>query len=370
MARAPRDMDAEEIPEADRLAGFPHPRFATELFGHDQAVAELAGAFASGRLHHGWLVTGPRGVGKATLAYRFARHALSEASDRGSDDRLSADPEGRGARQVVSLAHPSLLVIRRPYDLKDKRFRTAITIDEVRKLREFLGHTSGGGGWRVVIVDQADELNANAANALLKSLEEPPARCVFFLISSEPGRLLPTIRSRCRRLALERLGPDDLSAAVRQAFSGAEDTSVPDEATWARLGALADGSVRRFLELAGSGGAGLSSHVASVLSGLGRPRAWQDIHRLADELSPQAAQQSFETFCDLLLAELGGRIKAAAVGRADATLPGGQLATWAELWETIVREKADVMALNLDRKSFILETVARLDMLAAGRAAG
>ena len=372
MARAPRerDIDIEELPEDDRLADFPHPRFTPELFGHDAALVELSQAFAARKLHHGWLVTGARGIGKATLAYRFARYALSEPSDRGPGERLSADMAGRGARQVLALAHPGLLVIRRPYDPKDKRFKTAITVDEVRKLREFLGHTSGSGAWRVVIVDQAEELNANAANALLKSLEEPPPRCIFFLISSEPGRLLPTIRSRCRRLPLERLEAPDLSDAVRQAFTATEGATLPDRAEWDRLATLADGSVRRFLELAHAGGGALSKKVDEVLASLGRRRSWTDVHKIADELSPQAALPAFETFFELLLSALSGRIRAAAISGDASGLPGARLASWAELWETVVREKADVMALNLDRKSFILETVARLDALASGRTAG
>jgi DNA polymerase-3 subunit delta' len=157
-------------------------------------------------MHHAWLLGGRKGIGKATLAYRFARAALAHPSERQSD-RASLDiaEDTRASRQVRALSHPGLLVLRRPYDDKGKRFAASIPIDEVRRLRSFLSHSAGEDAWRVVIVDEANELNVNAANALLKSLEEPPARAVFLLVSSAPGQLLPTIRSRCRALSFQPL---------------------------------------------------------------------------------------------------------------------------------------------------------------------
>ncbi|HWK33029.1 MAG TPA: DNA polymerase III subunit delta', partial [Hyphomicrobium sp.] len=223
MARAPAAAEIEALPEADRLAEFPHPRETEQLFGHSGVEATLAGALASGRVHHAWLLSGPRGIGKATLAYRFARAALAEPAERDpSGASLSIAPETTAARQVRALSHPGLLLIRRPYDVKAKRFATSIPVDEVRRLRSFLSHRAAGDGWRVVIVDEANELNVNAANALLKSLEEPPERTVFLLVSSAPGQLVPTIRSRCRALALSPLGAKDLHAATAQALKAAE----------------------------------------------------------------------------------------------------------------------------------------------------
>jgi DNA polymerase III subunit delta' len=368
MARAPREIEIEEFPEADRLEGFPHPRHAAQLFGHEDAQRMLMGALAAGRLHHAWLVTGAQGIGKATLAYRFAKYALSGAGDRRPDGGLLAVREGAsGARQVVSLSHPGLMVIRRPYDPKDKRFKASITIDEVRRLRDFFAHTSGDGGWRVVIVDPVEDLNTNAANALLKSLEEPPQACVFFLISSEPGRLLPTIRSRCRVLQLSPLTAAELDLAARQAFGG-DEADLPPEPELAMLAALSGGSVRRLLSLAGTDGGLLSQRVDGLLGRIGGRLDWPDIHALADELGPAVALQKFEMFYELLLDRLAGAIRGLATrDGSGGHVPGiapEHLAAWAELWETIVREKADVLALNLDRKSFVLETVARLDAAA------
>ena len=374
MARAPAIADIEELPQADRLEGFPHPRETKELYGHAGAERMLAEALASGRIHHAWLLTGPQGIGKATLAYRFARAALAAPEERDtSGQSLAVAETTSAARQVKALSHPGLMVIRRPYDVKAKRFATSIPVDEVRRLRSFLAHRAAGDGWRIVIVDEAGELNANAANALLKSLEEPPTRTIFLLVASAPGRLVPTIRSRTRALALSPLGETDLRAAVTQALTAA-DMKTPPAAEWAALEPLADGSAGRLLGLFASGGGELQDRVTKLLSLL--PKVdWRAVHSLADELQPIAAQPRFELFFELLLASLGRLIRAAASGEgtpADRELAARvigdtRLASFAALWERIAREKADTVALNLDRKSLILEIVARLAAAAQDR---
>ncbi len=374
MARAPAMAEIEELPEADRLEGFPHPRETKELYGHAGAERMLAEALASGRMHHAWLLTGPQGIGKATLAYRFARAALALPEERDTSGQgLAVAETTSAARQVKVLSHPGLLLIRRPYDVKAKRFATNIPVDEVRRLRSFLAHRAVGDGWRIVIVDEANELNPNAANALLKSLEEPPGRTVFLLVSSAPGRLLPTIRSRTRTLALSPLGDRDLRAAAMQALTAAE-MPAPADAHWAPLERLADGSAGRLLSLLGSGGIEQEARVTKLLSLL--PKVdWRAVHALSDELQPIAAQPRFELFFELLLDALSRLIRAAATGEGTAEdralaarlIGEARLASFAALWERIAREKADTLALNLDRKSLILESVARLASAAQDR---
>lgn len=379
MARAPALTEMDAPPEPDRLEGFSPPRLTERLYGQETAEAGFLHAFNSGRLHHAWIVTGPPGIGKATLAYRIARFLLAPAIERDMfGNSLDIDPSATTARLVAGLAHPELLVIRRPYDFKSKRLKSEITIDEVRRLKGFLA-MSAGEGWRIVIVDPVDDLNANAANALLKSLEEPPERTVFVLISTAPDRLLPTIRSRCRLLACARLGDEDLRRAVAQALNSAEEAgasaSLPAGEQWASLAQLAEGSVRRFLMLQSAKGLDLNRRISGLLSGL--PRLDQTVvHALADELASPAAEARYELFFDLLLGRLASLVRAAATGEGEAAdvafakrvIAEERLAAWAQLWETTVAEKADADIYNLDRKSLILLTFQRIVQASRGAA--
>jgi len=366
MARTSAKLEIEASPEADRFGDFPHPRHSHRLHGHAGAETALAQAFASGQMHHAWLIRGAEGIGKATLAYRFAKYVLADPMER---DRLGGSLEIAGdtiaSRQVGALSHPGLLVIRRPWNQKDKRFAASIPIDEVRRLRGFLSLAAEAAAWRVVIVDSADELAGPAANALLKSLEEPPPRVVFLLISSEPGRLLPTIRSRCRTITLAKLDENNLRRAAEDAIS-ASDGEPLDERQWPKLASLADGSVRRALSLAGSDGLKIYERIEAMLAAM--PNVdWTAAHALSDELSLTAAEQKYETFFDMLLDILARIIRGKAADKPDPALsfaakliPAGRLATFADVWETTVRDRAEVQIYNLDRKTLILETISRL----------
>jgi DNA polymerase III subunit delta' len=260
--------------------------------------------------------------------------------------------------------------LRRPYDPRSKRFAASIPVDEVRRLRSFLGLTAGAGSWRVVIVDAADELNVSAANALLKSLEEPPARAVFLLIASEPNRLLPTIRSRCRRLDLRPLAPDPLRQATETALAAAGIESPPPQ-QWRLLEHLAEGSVRRALQLTGSRGLELYEQIAGLLAAL-PGLDWGAVHALGDQLASTAQDQRFQAFFDLLLDLLARLVRARvnpAAGAPECELARrliqeDRLAAWATAWEDIVRERADTALLNLDRKALILGAFAKLEALA------
>jgi DNA polymerase-3 subunit delta' len=243
----------------------------------------------------------------------------------------------------------------------------------VRRLRSFLAHRAAGDGWRVVIVDEANELNVSAANALLKSLEEPPARTVFLLVSSAPGQLVPTIRSRCRMLTLPPLGDRELRKAATQALTAAE-APLLGEGDWAPLMHLAGGSAGHLLGLLGAGGLELQGRIDKLLGLL--PRVdWKAVHALSDELQPIAAQVRFDLFFELLLGTLARLIHTAATGEgspetralAGRIIGDTRLASFAALWERVAREKADTLALNLDRKSLVMETVAGLAAAAQDR---
>ncbi len=378
MARAPLATETEALPEPDRLDDFPSPRHTERLYGQERAEASFLDAFQSGRLHHAWIVTGPPGIGKATLCYRIARFLLAAESERDMlGSSLDIDPAAQASRLVGSLAHPDLLVIRRPFDFKSKKLKGEITVDEVRRLKGFLG-IGGGEGWRVVIVDPVDDLNSNAANALLKSLEEPPKRTVFLLVSSSPERLLPTIRSRCRTLAADALQPDVLRKAVAQALNASGDdttASLPSGEEWETLVRLSEGSVRRFLILHAGKGLDLYRRITSLTGGLPKLDGGA-LHGLGDELASPAAEARYELFFDLLLGLSGRMIRAAALGERESEegrlaarlISEERLAAWAQLWETTVAEKAQTDALNLDRKALILNTFQRLVQASRGAA--
>ena len=362
MARAPALQEIEALPEADRLEGFAHPRHTRAVIGHDAAQEMLLERVRSNRLHHGWLMTGPEGIGKATLAYAFTRHLLAKPDERNPTAVSLAIPENSVAyRQVTALSHPDFLLLRRSWDPKLKRHTTSIPIDEVRRLRMFLGHKAEMSAWRVILVDTADDLNTAAANALLKSLEEPPPRTVFILLSSEPGRLLPTIRSRCRLLNLAPLAADDLRAAVNQAIAASDNSAPPAPSDWPRLIELSQGSVRRALNANSTGGLKIYDSVRSTVSAL--PNIdWSTIHTLSDSLAGAAAEQKFEQFFEFLLDFVSRLVRAQATGQgtsadlalAQRLMAGNRLPSFAAAWSEIVAAKSDAMALNLDRKALIM----------------
>lgn len=263
------------IPTADQAEGAPHPRACPRLIGHAAAQADLLDAVAGDRLHHAWLLTGPKGVGKASFAWRAAKFLLATAPVSSSDGgmfgappppaTLDIDPEHPVVRRIMAGSEPRLMVLRRPYDEKTKRFKQAITVDEARKLKGFFALSAPDGGRRVVIVDAADELNTNAANAILKVLEEPPKNVVLLLVNHQPARLLPTIRSRCRTLRFAPLGPSDLAQALGQVTQ-----TPPEGADLQTISVLAEGSVGAALGLYQDGGAQLYAHIIRLLDSLPR----------------------------------------------------------------------------------------------------
>lgn len=259
-----------ELPEPDRIEGAPHPRETETLFGQAHAEAEFLSAFNTGRLHHGWLLTGPRGVGKATLAWRIARFLLAtpEAQDDGlfgappPPETLDVANDHPVSRRLAALSDPGLFLLRRGPTDKGDKLAADIRVDEVRKLKNFFSLSAADGGRRVVIVDAADEMNPSSANAILKLLEEPPARTTLLMISHQPARLLPTIRSRCRELRLAPLDPDAMQAALEQA----EADIAPDQIT--ALNELSQGSVGAAIRLLNLDGLSLYSDLVNVMGSL------------------------------------------------------------------------------------------------------
>jgi DNA polymerase-3 subunit delta' len=371
--------DVETLPESDVLEGWPHPRHTARIFGHSEPEAEFLEALASHRFHHAWLLTGERGVGKAAFAYRLARFLLNEAAGpSGAPDSLSIPEDSRTYRQVAGLSQPGLLVIRRSWDTSGKKFRQTIAVDDVRKIRHFLQRTAVTP-WRIVIVDSADDLNLNSANALLKSLEEPPARTIFLLISSSPGRLLPTIRSRCRTIRFEALRATDMQAAIT-AVCAASDREPPKQDQLDMLTSLAKGSPRSAMQLLDGGGLALFQSLLTLLESLPRLDR-QALHKLIPMVSGRNAV-AHEMAFNLLEEMLAETIRCCAAGssaprrfsqlkRFPELLNTASLADWAELWETLREARGEAERLNLDKGVLTLtafEKIARLSQKTASSA--
>ena len=379
-------MSDDALPELDALEGAPHPRQTPRVFGHDRAEAVFLDAHASGRLHHAWLLAGPRGIGKATLAWRIARFLLAEPAAE-PDGLFGAPPppatldlpaDHPVLRRTLALSEPRLLLLRRVWNTKAKppRPQAVITVEEARRLRDFFALSAADGGRRVVIVDAADEMNPQAANALLKLLEEPPEGAVLLLVAHQPSALLPTIRSRCRILRLDPLSPDDLSAALVQA-------GLPAEEAPPALAALAGGSVGAALGLARLDGLARYDEILRLFGTLPRLDRTRAL-KLADSVAGRAGDSAARLdlllgLLDLFLARLARAAIAgppAVAASPDEAAVFARLAPhpgagrhWAGLQAELGARGRHGRAVNLDPAALVLDIVLRIERAAAGVAA-
>ncbi len=335
----PENHDNEQAP-------VPEPRETHILLGQSEAEREFLHAFNTGRPAHAWLITGRKGIGKATLAFRLARTILS------GDAPDAHDPEAALFRRVAAGGHADLLVVERAVDEKSGKRRAEITVDDVRGVREFLSKTPAEGGWRVVIIDSADQMNTNAANAVLKILEEPPSRAMLLLLAHNPGRLLPTIISRCRRLPAAPLGEVDL---VELLVRLRPEVNIEDQQI---LVQIADGSIGRALGYSEGGGLSLYRDVVALLEKLpGLDVA--GVHKLADGVARDKTGEAFQTVGDLIRWWVHRTIDGEV--RGSVSVSAGGLDRWFEVWEKNNRlfERAD--SVSLDHKQVILNAFAAID---------
>ncbi len=329
------------------MTGLAEPRANPLLLGHRAAEAELAAAMRSPRMHHAWLILGPAGIGKATLAFRAARRLLAGPPE---GDDLALPPEHPVFRRVASGGHADLCTIQPGWNEKKKQQHTDILIEEARKLPDFLHRTAAEGGWRVAVVDGADTLNRNAANALLKVVEEPPSRTVLFLTCLAAGLLPTTLRSRCRRLTLAPLPDADVAALL------ARENPERPEAERLALARRASGSIGRALALADADGADVTGLVRRTLAEPLR-LGTADALAVADVIARDEA--AFAAFMDDLREGLAEAVRAAARAREDAAqrrlLGARSLAEWVAVWQALGTLKDETEGLHLDKREALVQ---------------
>ena len=362
--------------EKDGARG-PLPRANPSLYGHEAAEAALLEAYTSGRLAHAWILGGPRGIGKATLAYRFARFLLARPAAGEGGELLTAEPPASLAlpaqhpvfRRVASGGHADLLTLERRFDEERRRLKSEISVEEAREVADFLHLTPAEGGWRVVVIDGAEEMSRSAANAVLKIVEEPPARALVLMVSHAPGRLLATLRSRCRRLPLKPLDEAALARVLAERLPGLEESEAE------LLKELADGSAGRALALAEEGGLALFREMMALLAALPRLDS-AALHRLAERTAGREGEDAYRTLTELLLWWLARFAKAAGTGRMPREIVAGEgrllsrlaasprLDRWLELWEKTGHLLARQESVNLDRKQIVLNAFLSLETAA------
>jgi DNA polymerase-3 subunit delta' len=361
----------------DDDGSLPHPRERAELIGHEAAEAALLGAFAADRLPHAWLLAGPDGIGKATLAYRFARFLLAQAPAGaggglfgGPPESLHLDPEHPVFRRVASGSEADLVTVEREESERTGALSNVIRVDQIRKIVRFFTLTAGGDGWRVAIVDGADEMNPNAANALLKILEEPPRRALLLLVAHAPNRVIPTVRSRCRKLVLRPLDEGNMARFLELRAPALEG---PERE---RLALLAEGRPGRALMLAAAGGLAVYDDLVDLLAPL--PELDQGrVHALGDRLARRDGQAAYEAWLQLMrlwlnrLILTGAGRPPAEVAEGEGRLAGrlvadGGLDRWLGLWEKISRLAERAESVHLDRKQVVLNALLAIAATARG----
>jgi len=359
------------------------PRYTHQVFGHQAAERVFLDAFNSDRLHHAWLISGPKGVGKATLAWKFAKFLLTQPVESGpglfgealpidAPTSLQTDPENPDVQRIEAGGHGGLKLVERTENEKTGKLRNDIVIDDIRSVISFFSQTAAEGGWRVAIIDAADEMNSNAANALLKVLEEPPERSILFLVAHSPGKLLPTIKSRCRNLKLNPLTEDSVSAVLAGRYQ-----DLPQE-DLISLSRLSEGAPGRAIELADNEGLGLYRQMAGIIAGLPNLNVPQ-VHALAGQLGAAKADHQYHMFIQLFSGWMERMIRQSATQAVAADIMAGEseqiarisalagVDRWLELWEKVGELVTRADSVNLDRKQVIVHLMTSLAAVARGQ---
>jgi DNA polymerase-3 subunit delta' len=358
MARTTGTKIQETSPESDRFEEAPHPRENHDFFGHDEAERNLLLSYLSGHLPQAFIIGGPPGVGKATLAWRLARFLLANPDPATIIGAVKANlfvPQAHPvSRQITAMAHPDLILLRREWNVDTKRHATQIQIEDVRRAIHMFQQAAGRGGYRICILDCAEDLNQNSANALLKLIEEPPSRSLFLIVAHRPGRMLATLRSRCQKILLKPLAAADIRAIVGTLglpWTGTGEINL--EAAIAR----AHGSVHNVLRLLDAQGIALDAHLGSILNDL--PNIdWSQVHALADRITGRNNSRGYETMLAMIEDWLDARVQQGARSLQGAAAQ--RLAPYALVWEKLGVAARETEILNLDRRPLVLSLFADL----------
>ncbi|MCZ2158756.1 DNA polymerase III subunit delta' [Bartonella sp. 220] len=322
------------------------PSQNNRIFGHKDIRHFLAQMLKEGRLHHALLFEGKQGIGKATLAFHLAWNILSSQRD----DFLQPEHHSMTWHQITQGSHPNLLYISRRFDLKTQKFKTGILIDDIRDIMHFLNQTSQDNGWRIVIIDSADDMNRSAANAILKTLEEPPKKTLFLLITHSLGKLLPTIRSRCQQISLRPLCDDDMKKVIAHIFS---NQNLPDEKTIEMIIQRSKGNPRKATLLLCDDGFEIIKTIDTLLGqSVCNPTV---VHTVAQKLSSLSSGIQFQQFCDEILDKIQKKaIMLVERGNLDLSKK------CAQTWQEIHQEIGEIQAFNLDKKQFVINLLFRI----------
>ncbi len=346
-----KGFETESLPESDRAPGCAHPRETYDLLGHAEAERRFLQAKQSGRLHHAWLLTGAPGIGKATFAYRMARSLLGGKSLMA--DSLDIPKTDPVSQRIESRGHGNLFVVNRSWDSKTKKFKQDIPVDLIRSVGGFLqGTASEDKERRVIIIDTADDLNTNAENALLKMLEEPPTNTVLILLSSSPGRLLPTIRSRCMVMALKAVPKADILNWLSRQGQGTSDLieacAVLSRGGPGKAVALAQNAPQVLLPL------------KRFMESLGNGRAKMDMD-IAKSLAPQNALVARALFWDVLEDNIQACATFSQTGEWEGAFSPPKIKKspheWIKAWAHIREQKLTESAINLNKTATMLNTL-------------
>ncbi|WP_412057980.1 DNA polymerase III subunit delta' [Bartonella sp. DGB2] len=333
----------------DDIDGVMKPAENPILIGHRKIVDFFNHQRKGGRLHHALLFEGPRGIGKATLAFHIAWNILTEQKCA----LIAPDQTSWQWRQMAQSSHPSFLYITRRFDARTERFKAGIAVEDIREIGKFLNQTTRDGSWRVILIDSADDMNRNAANALLKTLEEPPKKTLFILISHIAGRLLSTIHSRCQRIVFQPLGHEEIEKVLRLVVA---PPLIEQRESLVPLIEKAQGSARKAALLLCYGGMEIIRTVDDLLAEV--PFNVEKAQQLAQVLAGRENGGQFLEFCDYIGAMTAERaFYAADIGDK------AQALAYAHLWQKQQNEWSLTEAFNLDKKQAVISLLQRLYLM-------